>query len=475
VVPGVSFYEMVLEGLVLDEWGDGLYHFISGTPEGDAALAQRGIHVETEPFVEFLGGLTLRHDGSTVSQASGRSVQARPRTPVTILAERLDQSESIEIQLADAHWHVLPMTEGIWALSPLDASKFAPIDLVFREIEPPASVSLSLQPDGIGLAEIARGAGALHLSTPITLHDVDIDIELSSSDGQSSEVHICAPSTPLRIAFDSPEFADFRSAARLWSGGGMHARLRARAKGLDTNIWALAAPVPDWRYDRRTGKWTAEGQEKFGSLVCDPLTSCTVFSPCTTPPATTASGYSLLRPDEASDGALRSSVLLEPEAGTSLDSMPKAKVGPIARTATSQKEAPGLTEGIDAYISWSLATATSVVGEGLRFNARRKLEDKLVAALCGDLWIKTEKSCRGLGTSFHRRLVAEAMKADLVCDTTAVSPLDEDQKHELAVYLEDCFRQKWRATALIVIPEGEMWPEVDEGVLEAGGGAGEMG
>ena len=77
VASGVSFYELVLEGLALDEWGDGLYHFTSGTQKGNAVLARHGIHVEDAPFVEFLGGLTLRYDGSTVSQASGRSVQAR--------------------------------------------------------------------------------------------------------------------------------------------------------------------------------------------------------------------------------------------------------------------------------------------------------------------------------------------------------------------------------------------------------------
>lgn len=467
VTPGVSFYELVLEGLALDEWGDGLYHFISGTPEGDAVLARQGIHVEAEPFVDFLGGLTLRHDGSTVSQASGRPVQARPRTAVTILAERLDQSESIEFRLADALWHGLPMTEGIWTLSPLDTSNVAPIDLVFREIEPPAPVSLSLQPDGIGLAEVARGAGALHLSTPIALHDVDIDITLSSSDGQSSVVRICAPSTPLRIAFDGPEFADFRATARLWSGGGMHARLKARAKGLDTNAWALAAPEPEWKYDRRSGKWTAEGRETFESLVCDPVTSCTVFHPCTKTPAAPSSGYGLLRPAEGTDGALRSGVLVEPEAGTLLSSIPKAVADPIARIATTQGDSRGLAEGIEAYISWSLASAGTVVGEGLRSSARRKLEDQLVAALCGGLWMKTEKSCRGLGTGFHRRLVAEAMKADLVCGTTAFSPLDDDQEHELAVYLEDCFRQVLPAPDLIVIPDGEMWPELDDAVLDA--------
>lgn len=467
VTPGVSFYEMVLEGLAVDEWGHGLYHFISGTSEGDAVLARLGIHVEAEPFVDFLGGLTLRHDGSTVSQAAGRPVQARPKTPVTVIAERLDQSESVEFQLADARWQRLPMKEGIWTLSPLASSKFAPIDLVFRDIEPPTPVSLSLQPDGIGLADIARGAGALHLSTPITLHDVEIDIALSSSDGQYSAVHICAPSSPLRIAFDGPEFADLRAVARLWSGGGMHARLKAHAKGLDTNTWALAAPEPEWKYDRRSGKWTTEGQEARESLVCDPVTSCTAFRPSTMPAAAMSSGYGLLRPASGSDGALRSCILVEPEAGTVLDSIPRAAADPIHRLAKTQRDACGLTTGMEAYLSWGLASTGTAMGEGLRSSARRKLEDRLVDALCGNLWIKTEKSCRGLGTGFHRRLVAEAIKAELVCGTTAFSPLDDHQKHELAGYLEDCFRRILPAPDLIVIPDGEMWPEMDDAVLDA--------
>ncbi|WP_226628372.1 hypothetical protein [Alloyangia pacifica] len=467
VTPGVSFYVLKLEGLNPDEWGDGLYHFTSGTPEGDTVLSQHGIHVEAEPFVDFLGGLTLRHDGATVSQASGRPVSARPRTPVTISAERLDQSESIEFRLPDGRWHQLPMTEGIWTLSPLDTSKVAPIDLVFRDIEPPAPVRLSLQPDEVGLAEIARGAGALHLSTPITLHDVDLDITLSSSDGQTSAARIRAPSSPLRIAFDSPEFADIRSAARLWTGGGMHARLQVCANGLDTQSWALAAPEPEWKYDRRSGEWTAEGQGALASLFCDPLTSCAAFVPTEKSSVALSSGYVLLRPTGRGDGALRSCIMVEPEAGAALDSIPHAAAEQIHRIADTQGDARGLTEGIEAYLSWSLASAGTVMGEGLRSSVRRKLEDRLVAALCGDLWMKTEKACRGLGTGFHRRLVTEAMKVGLVCDTTAFSPLNDDQKYALSGYLEDCFRRILPAPDLIVIPGGEMWPEMDDAVLDA--------
>lgn len=467
VTQGISFYELVIDGLPPDEWGDGLYHFMSGTPEGDAALGRHGIYVEAEPFVDFLGGLTLRHDSATVSQASGRPVQARPITPVTISAERLDKSQNMEFRLSDDRWHTLPMTEGIWTLSPLDTLKVHPIDLVFRDIEPPDPVLLSLQPDGIGLAEIARGAGALHLSTPITLHDVDLEITLESSDGQSHSVRVQAPSSPIRIAFDRPEFSDIRAAARLWTRGGMHARLKARAEGLDTQSWALAAPMPEWRYDRRSENWHAEGQEPLGSLVCDPVASCTAFRPSAMSAAALSSGYALLRPAGGSDGALRSCVLMEPEAGTLLDSMPLASADPIQRVAKTRSNAYGLTEGIDAYLSWSLASAGTAMGEGLRSSARRILEDRLVAALCGDLWMKTEKSCRGLGTGFHLRLVAEAMKAGLVCDTTAFSPLTDDQKHELSGFLEECFRHALPVPDLVVIPEGEMWPELDDAVLEA--------
>lgn len=467
VTSGLSFYELVLEGLTSNEWGDGLYHFVSGTPEGDDVLARHGIHVKAEPLFDFLGGLTLQNDAATVSQAFGRSVQARTRIPVAIIAERLDQPESIEFRLDDDRWHTLPMTEGIWTLSPIDTSKAPPIDLVFRDIEPPAPVTLSLQPNGIGLLEIARGAGVLHLSTPITLHDVDIDIMLESSDGQSKAVRIRTPGSPTRITFDQPEFSEFRSAARLWTGGGMHARLRVHAEELDARSWILAAPEPEWKYDRRSRKWIREGQEPVESLVCDPVTSCTTFllsSPFST---NLSSGYGLLRPTASSDAALRSCVLEEPEAGTILEGLPHCVGDQILRLAETQDDACGLTNGFEAYLSWSLAKAKTAIGESLRSNACRCLEDRLVAALCGDLWINTEKSCRGLGTGFHRRLVAEALRAGLACDTTAFSPLNEDEKLELTGFLEDGFRRALPAPDLIVIPDGEMWPEMDDAVIDA--------
>lgn len=467
VTAGISFYELLLEGLTPDEWGDGLYHFVSGTQEGDTVLARHGVHVEVEPPMDFFGGLTLHYDTTIVTQASGRPIQARGRTAIGLIAERLDHPESTEFRLTDERWHQLPMTEGIWTLSPIENPKAPSVDLLFRDIEPPAPATLSLQPEGIGLSEMARGAGALHLMTPITLHDIDIDITLESSDGQSKTVHFRASTSPTTIAFDRPDFSEFRVAARLWAGGGMHARLRVHAASLDTRSWNLAVPEPEWKYDRRSGKWTRESQEPVESLVCDPVKSCATFQLRSPSSTSRSSGYRLLRPSGSSDGTLQSCMVEEPEAGTILEGLPRAAADPIARHSETRDDTCGLTSGFEAFLSWSLASADTVVGEGLRSSACRCLEERLVAALCGDLWMKAEKSCRGLDESFHRRLVAEAMRLGLVCGTTAFSPLNEHDKIELAEFLEERFRRALPAPDLIVIPDGEMWPEMDDAVIDA--------
>lgn len=467
VISGISFYELVLEGLTPDDWGDGLYHFVSGTPDGDKALARHGLHLEAEPIVEFCGGLTLHHDGTTLSQASGRLIKALPRIPMMIVAERIDRAQTIEFRLSGNCWNLLPMTEGIWTLSSVGTSKVPTIDLVFRELEPSEPVSLSLQPEGIGLSEIARGSGALHLSSPITLHEVDINFTLESSDGQSSSVCIRAMTTPTRVAFDRPEFFEMCAAARLWSGGGMHARLRVCAAGLDDRSWALTAPEREWRYEHSSRQWTGTGQESLGSLVCDPVTSCTTFLAQGTVPERPSPEYRLLRPNSSGDSTLRNCILEEPTAGMSLAGLPRAISDPVLRLSETGAGSCSLTKGMEAYFCWSLATAETAIGEALRANASRQVEDRLVAAFCGDRWVKAEKACRGLGTSFHKRLVAEAVRQGLVCDTTAFSPLTEDEKGELVVLLEDGFRRVLPAPDLIVVPDGEMWPELDDAVLDA--------
>lgn len=467
VTLGSSFYELVLEGLASDEWGGGLYHFVSGTQQGDAVLARHGVHVEAEPPIDFLGGLTLQYDTKVVTQASGRPIQARGRTTIAIVGERLDQPESREFRLEGDRWHQLPMTEGIWTLSSIENPQALSINLLFRDIEPPAPATLSLQPEGIGISDMARGAGALHIMTPVTLHDFDIDFTLESSDGQSKSVHIRASASPTMIAFDRPEFSEFRAAARLWAGGGINARLRAYASSLDARSWILTAPEPEWKYDRRSGKWTGVGQEPVDSLVSDPVKSCTTFQLSSPFSSSSSSGYGLLRPSGSSDGALQSCVVEEPAAGTILEGLPRLAADPIARHARTQNDSCGLTNGLDAFLSWSLASAETVVGEVIRSSACRCVEEHLVAALCGDLWMKTEKSCRGLDESFHQRLVAEGIRAGLVCDTTAFSPLNEDEKLELTNFLEERFRNALPAPDLIVIPDGEMWPEMDDAVIDA--------
>ncbi|PWK55108.1 hypothetical protein C7455_1204 [Roseicyclus mahoneyensis] len=467
VTSGISFYELVLDGLTPDEWGDGLYHFVSGTPDGDKVLARHGLHVEAEPIVEFRGGLTLHHDGTTVGQASGRPIQALPRIPFMIVAERLDGAETIEFSLSEKRWNALPMTEGIWTLSSAGMSKIPPIDLVFRELEPPEPVTLSLQPESIGLSEIARGAGALHLSSPIALHDVDIHCTLESSNGQSRSVSIRAMTAPARLGFDRPEFLEMRAAARLWSGGGMHARLRVHVAGLDDRSWTLTSPEPEWLYQKSSGQWIGKGQEPKGSLVCDPLKSCTSFLQRDSEPENPLAAYRLLCPNASGDSSLRNCILEEPTAGMSLAGLPRAMSDQILRLSETGAGGCSLTKGLESYFCWSLATAETAIGEALRANASRQVEDRLVAAFCGDLWLKTEKACRGLGTSFHQRLVAEAVKEGLVCDTTAFSPLTEDEKRDLVAFLEDGFRRVLPKPDLIVVPDGEMWPELDDAVLDA--------
>lgn len=467
VTSGTAFYEMICEALSSETWGDGLYHFVSGTPEGDAALTRYGMQVEEQPLIDFLGGLTMFFEGNTISQVAGRQVRVKPKSSINLNAQRLDKPEFIEIRLPDSRWTPLPMTTGFWTLSSLGGLKIVPMDLVFRETEPPEPVAITLQPDGLGLSEIARGTATLHLSTPITLHDVRVEVTIESSDGQSRSMCIDVSSTPAKIPFDLPEFAHIRSFARLLSGGGLRCQLRTKAVDLEDRSWALSAPEPEWKLDRQSGRWTGDAMESLNSLVCNPEASCATFLPYDPSAPQPTTGYMLMRPDGGSDGTLRSCVLIEPKTGTALSMLPRVSADPVLRLSKAESGGYGLLNGLEAYLAWSLASVGTAIGEGLRAGSCAQLEDGLVAALCGERWKTAERTCIGLGPSFHARLVAEAVVVGLVCDTTAFSPLTEDEKHTLLDLLECEFRRILPAPELIVLPDGPMWPEMDNAVLDA--------
>jgi hypothetical protein len=469
VGPGTSFYEMRCEEASADDWGAGLYHFHSGTEKGNAILARYGIYVQVDPPLEFRGGLTLFHDGDAVAQVEGRVIELRTRAACTIRADRMDEAEVLEFTLCADAWTPLPMTKGEWSLAAFSGSKEASAKLSFRALEPREAATLSLQPTGAGLAEFARGAVSIHLGAPIALHDVRLDIELTSGSGQRISMSLDIPTAPATIGCDTDGFGPMRDVARLWASGGLHARLHVEAQGLDAALWPLAAPEPEWKLDRRSGMWVADGTRTAKSLACDPEhdpTRLTEWRPCDDP-GEEPPACLLLRPDGAGDDALSSGIILEPDAGARLRGQFRAASPTILRISASTEEACGLQAGLEALLSWSLASSQSAFAEGLRAGVCAELEREVVRALCGSDWVRAERCCQEIGAAFHARLVAVATEAGLVSGEPLFSPLSEAWDGALRQELEAAFRKALPNPELAVIPEDLMWPDLDDAVLDA--------
>lgn len=469
VGPGTSFYEMRCEDASADDWGAGLFHFQSGTEKGDAILARHGISVQVSPPLEFRGGLTLFHDGDEVAQVEGREVELRAETAFTIRAERMDEAEIRELALSAGAWTPLPMIKGEWSLTAFSGSKEESSKLSFRALEPREAATLSLQPTGAGLAEFARGAVSIHLGAPITLHDVRLDIVLTAGSGQTLSLSLDVPTAPATIGCDTDDFAQMRDAARLWVSGGLHARLHVEAQGLDAASWLLGAPEPEWKLDRRSGAWVSGGTRTAKSLACDPqedTTRLTAWQP-STDAGDDQVACLLLRPDCAGDDALRSGILLEPDVGARLRGQFRAVSPTISRMSASNEEACGLLAGLEALLSWTLASSRTAFADGLRAGICAELEREVVRALCGSDWVRAERRCREVGAAFHARLVSVATNAGLVSGEPDFSPLSEEWEDVLRQELVVAFRKVLPSPELAVIPDDLMWPDLDDAVLEA--------
>lgn len=98
------------------------------------------------------------------------------------------------------------------------------------------------------------------------------------------------------------------------------------------------------------------------------------------------------------------------------------------------------------------------------------VEDSLVAALCGDNWLKSERRYRAMAGGFHRRLAVLACERQLAMgDEDSFTPSPPEYVPLLQRCLEARLRAAFPDPKMIFVPDDEYWEDLDDsGICTSG-------
>lgn len=464
--PGAGFYELRLEGASQVNWAENLHHFVSGQPEGDKRLAAHGMRVADKPLLRFYGGMTLTKGAELMQQNAGRILRVQATSPGTTVEIRsLDDDRDRSLLVPTDGWVGLPATEGTWRMDARNRGKEESFVVEFRAVSPPDPVRVQLQPEGLGLQDIAGGGASISLWAPVTLHESQVEITISAATGETVQIKVPVPVTPCVLALDAAPFAPLRDAARRWARSGAPARLHVAAIGLDQRTWILPAQIPKWRVEAGINQWVDEDGTRVPGLISDPTENPVVFKDAT--------GAMLVRTVLATPATDAESRVFSGIMSGSVDQLRLGDFDLPKRLALGRapNDAPGTTGLIgsaEALIAWRTAFAPTAVTEALRARSAQLVEDSLVATICGEDWLETERRSRSMSGGFHRRLALLACERKLAMgDDKCFSPLPTEHEQALFALLESAFRLALPDPEIITLPEDEYWPELDDAVNDA--------
>jgi len=463
---GNGFYELRLEGASQHNWAEQLHHFVSGQPEGDKRLAAHGMRVADKPLLRFYGGMTLTKGAELLQQNAGRILRVQATSPgTTVEIKCLDTDRDRSLTVPTDSWVRFPATEGTWRIDARNREQEETLVVEFRAVSPPDPVRVQLQPEGLGLQDIAGGGASVSLWAPVALHDSQLEIAISAATGETVQIKVQVPLAPCVFAFDAAPFAPIRDAARRWARSGAPAQLQVAAIGLDQHVWILPSQIPKWRVEAGVNQWLDEDGFRVPGLISDPTENPAVFKNVTDAmPGRTV----LAIPATDAEARVFSGIMRGAVDQIRLGDFDLPKRLSLGRAPHDAAGTIGLIGSTEALIAWRTAFAPTAVTEALRARSAQLVEDSLVATICGEDWLETERRSRGMSGGFHRRLALLACERKLAKgNDECFSPLPPQHEPALVAFLESAFRQALPEVEIITVPDDEYWPELDDAVNKA--------
>jgi hypothetical protein len=462
---GAGFYELRLDEAGPEGWGDALYHFNAGTPDGDARLHFHGVIAVNKPVAEFLGGLTLIQGENWLLQTVGRPVYVRAcSSALDIHFENGDGSLVWAGKLPVAKWSCINLSEGNWRLKLLEKGRESIFRLDFREVDPPEAVRVCIQPEGLDLDEFASGAAAVEIASPAAIQNAMLYLSIETVGGMIAQAEVLLDSLPAVIGLDGDAFQSVRNAASLLAKAGTPARVLISLSGIATHEQVIRPRFWRWRLEEGNLLWHGPNGEIATALISDPTVDPLKFTP--------ASGAKkpktlLVVPKIDGDSGMFSGVLLTNIVGLRPGDFVEKSMKPFTRSLEGFGNESGLRAGFDALVTWRTATTTNIFGTTIQGVASQVVEDQIVRAICGENWLKCERQQRMLSGNFYRRLVQIACLRHLAMGGDAFDPLKPEFEPRLKEHLEKQFRIALPDPSIIVFPQSEYWPELDDAVNAA--------
>lgn len=460
-----TFFELRLAEADPEDWGTALYSLKANSSEGAAKLSGNGIAVAQKDIVEFFGGATLVYSEEELSQVEGHDVWVRANVRSVDLEVRSSKGDVLST-------HVLPQNEWVQLKNPgelctlhvTDGHSNQVVGLAFTEVNIIEPLRLEVSPERLTLNDVGSGLGSLEVRAPSKLDGATVLVSLTDVRGNRVHGEVFVETLPAVVGFALDELSQIREAAQRWSYSGKTATIEAKIKGLASIARFLPTRHLNWVFDETKRTWESDDGRSAQSIALDasgnPVLPIRRNGNCEL-------SAELLMPDIADDQKLISGRFFVNSEKIRPTDIGAASSLNIRKNKNSAEDADGLTSASEALVAWQSATATSLLSDGIMRRTGASVEAGIVEAICGKDWLSVEKKLDLPNSGFHRNLVRNAMERKLAVGNDNFDEISEEGMRELSKLLLVEFRNSLPSVPVIVIPDGEEWPALDDAVNAA--------
>ncbi|WP_336098081.1 hypothetical protein [Roseovarius sp. CH_XMU1461] len=460
-----AFFELRLADADPEDWGAALFGMSANSSEGASKLSAHGILIAQKELVEFFGGTTLVQSGEEMSQIEGHDLWVKAQLGSVDLEVRSTTDEVLSARaLPFGDWVRVEAADEPCSLHFSDGRIKQVAKLAFRPANSVEPLRIDVSPEQLTLNDVGAGLGSLEVRAPSKLDGATVHVTLIDVHGNHINSEVYVETLPAVVGFSLDSMSQIREAARRWSFSGKMVTIEAKVNDLVSTSRLLRSRSLDWDFDKSQRTWTSDDGRSVPSITFD--ASGNPVSPIPKGERYDLSAE-LLLPDVEGDQRLTLGRFFVNSEHIGLTALGAACSLRIRKNRNSVDEADGLIAASEALVAWQSANATSLVADGIRRRVCASVEAGIIEAVCGQDWLAAERKLDLSSSGFHGSLVRLAMERKLAAGNDNFDELSEEQLRMLSRLLLIEFRKVLPSVSVLVIPDGEEWPALDDAVNEA--------
>lgn len=460
-----AFFELRLADADPEDWGAALFGMRANSPEGAAKLSANGILIAQKELVEFFGGATLVQSDEEMSQVEGHGLWVKAQLGSVDLEVRSTTDDFLSARaLPIGDWVRVETTDEPCSLHFSDGRSKQVAKLAFRPVNSFEPLRIDVSPEELTLNDVGAGLGSLDVRAPSKLDGATVHVTLMDVQGNHISSEIYVETLPGVVGFALDAMSQIRETARRWSFSRKTATIEAKVEGLASTFRLLPARHLDWVFDESQRTWISDDGRSIQSITFDaggnpvlPLSegeNCDLLA-------------ELLLPDVEGDQELTLGRFFVNSEHLSLTDIGAASSLRIRKNRNSVDDADGLIAASEAFVAWQSGNATSLVADGIRRRVGASVEAGIVEAICGKDWLSVERKLDLSNSGFHGSLVRYSLERKLAAGNDNFDELSQEQLRVLSKLLLIEFRKVLPSVSVLVIPDGDEWPALDDAVNEA--------